>query len=94
MARRRQRQLDVPDRDLLTIGQRLCVPGEVMAVALAHDGEGLGCRQHRSMPRPCMVRMTMGDDRPIDRPRRIDEEGAARTPQPIGCRPEDRFETA
>ena len=50
--------------------------GEVLAVAGRHDAERLARRQHRAVAGAGMVGMAVGDQRPLDRPRRVDVEAA------------------
>ena len=50
--------------------------GEILAVAQPHQIERLLRRQHRAVAGAGVVGMGMRDQRPLDRPRRVDMEAA------------------
>ena len=63
--------------DGLAVADRLRRAGEILAVAQPHDVERLLRRQHRAVAGARMVGMAVGDQRLVDRPRRVDVEAAA-----------------
>ena len=78
MAGRMEGDRDAVERDRLAKRGRLRRAGKTLAVAQRHDVERLPRRQHRAMAGAGMVGMAMRDQRPVDRPHRVDEEIAGR----------------
>ena len=76
MAGGMERHFGAAEFDALAIGRRLRRAGEILAVAQPHQVERLLRRQHRAMAGAGMVGMGVRDQRPLDRPRRVDMEGA------------------
>ena len=66
------------------IGQFVPAAGGILAIARLHDGNGVGCRQHRAMTGARMVGMAMRDDGPNLRLRRIDVDAVGRDAQIAG----------
>ena len=71
-----ERDFGAAEIDAFAIADRLRSSGETLAVAQPHQVEGLLRRQHRAMAGAGMVGVGMGDQRPLDRPGRVDVEGA------------------
>jgi ATP-dependent Lhr-like helicase len=67
-----QRNVDAADGELLAISDGLSLTAKVAAIADRHDVQGLPGCEHRAMPGPCMIGMTMRDNRLFDRTDRID----------------------
>ena len=76
MAGGMERDFGAVEVDAFAIGDRLGRAGEILAIAQPHQVERFLRRQHRAMAGAGMVGMGMRDQRPLDRPRRIDMEGA------------------
>src|SRR5204862_4243594 len=65
---------DVVQRHRLAEDGRLRGPGKILAVAQSHNVERLLCGQHRAVAGAGMIGMAVRDQRPVDRPHRVDEE--------------------
>ncbi len=74
--------VDPAEPQPLAIADRLDRAGEVGSVAQPHQVERLRGRQHGAVARAGVVRMPVGDQRPLDRARGIDVEGALPAAQP------------
>ena len=68
--------LGAAECETFAIGRRLRRAGEILAVAQPHQVEGLLRRQHGAMAGAGMIGMGVRDQRPLDRPRRVDMESA------------------
>ena len=75
MAGGMERDADAAEVDAFAVADRLRGAGKVLAVAQAHQIERFLRRQHRAMARAGMIGMGVSDQRPLDRPCRIDVEG-------------------
>ena len=76
VAGRMERHGDAAEIDALAIARRLGGAGETVAVAQPHQIERLRRRQHRAMAGARMVGMGVRDQRPLDRPGRVDMKSA------------------
>jgi hypothetical protein len=81
------------DADLFTQLRSLGRTGVVCTIADCHDVERLWCCQHMAMTGTGVIRMAMGDQRPVDAAHRIDEEIAGRAVKPFGAGNEQHFGT-
>ncbi len=70
------------DIDLFPEGCGLLFSAKILAITQPHDVQGLACCQHLGMARAGMVRMAVGDQRPLDGTDRIDMEAADGAEQP------------
>ena len=68
--------LTPPRADAFAVADRLGRAGKVLAVAQPHQIERFLRRQHRAVAGAGMIGMGMRDQRPLNRPRRIDMKGA------------------
>ena len=89
MACRMKGHIDIAEPDRLAIGDRLRAAGEILAVAQTHDVQCLLRRQHSAMARAGMIGMTVGDQRPLNRPHRIDMKAAGLAAEAGGHRHQD-----
>ena len=62
--------------DAFAVADRLARTGKILAVAQPHEIEGFLRRQHGAVAGAGMVGMRVRDQRPLDRPRRIDMKRA------------------
>ena len=72
MAGRIQRDDSIIDRQRLTKGKFLEPAGAVRSVAVLHNVDGLRCRQHMFVAWTRVVGMPVCDNRPVNRPHRVD----------------------
>src|SRR5436190_19062447 len=75
--------------DLLAVGDRLRVTRKILAIAQPHHVERFPGGEHRAMAGPGVVGMAMGDDGALDRPHRVDMEGAFLAAEAGGDRHQD-----
>ena len=76
MAGRMERDLRLAELQRVAVANRLRGAGEILAVAQAHHVERLLRRQHRAVAGARVIGMAVRDQRPVDRPHRIDVESA------------------
>ncbi len=88
-----ERHRRAAEREALAVADRLRRAGEILAVAQPHQVERLLRRQHRAVAGAGMVGMGMRDQRPLDRPRRVDMEAAALAADAGRRRHQDVFRT-
>ncbi len=81
------------ERYALPVLDRLRRAGEIVAIAQPHEIECLLRCQHRAMAGACMVGMAVRDQRPLDRPCRIDMEAAELAAYAGRCRHQNVFRT-
>ena len=77
VAGRMKRHRRAVELHALAVADRLRRTGEILAVAQPHEVERLLRRQYRAMAGAGMVGMGVRDQRPLDRPGRIDMKAAA-----------------
>ena len=88
-----ERDLHAAEVDALAIAGGLRRAGEILAVAQPHQVERFLRRQYRAMAGAGMVGMGVGDQRPLDRPGRIDMKAAELAAHAGGRRQQDVFRT-
>jgi len=82
---------DAAELKAFAVGDGLRGAGEIVAVTQPHQIESFLRRQHRAVAGAGMVGMGMGDQRPLDRPRRVDKETARLAAHAGRRRQEDVF---
>ena len=93
MAGRMERDLRAAEVDAFAVADRLGRAGEILAVAQPHQIERFLRRQHRAMAGARMVGMGVRDQRPLDRPGRVDMKGAELAAHAGRRRRQDVFRT-
>ena len=93
MAGRVERDFRAAEAHAFAVADRLDRPGKVFAVAQPHEIERLLRRQHRAMAGARMVGMAVRDQRPFDRPGRVDVEVAELAAYARGRKRENVFST-
>ena len=88
-----ERHFRAAEIDAFAVADRLGRTGEILAVAKPHEIERLLRRQHRAVAGAGMVGMGVRDQRPLDRPRRIDMKGAELAAHAGRRRHQDVFRT-
>ena len=88
-----KRYFNATEIDAFAVADGLGCAGKILAVTQPHQVEGFLRRQHRTVTGAGMIGMSMGDQRPLHRPRRIDVEGTKLAAHACRRRHQDVFRT-
>lgn len=76
MTCRMEGHLDASEFERFAVGNSLRAAGEIVAIAQPHHVDGLLRGQHCAVAGARVIGMAVGDQRPLDRPHRVDMKAA------------------